>query len=94
MATKPNERPNTAQAKKMFYDWLDQERPWAHYDSMYDAMEQIVSAAANCFAGERLYTQAEMDKLSAETMRLTDGLAVHPEDFDGPCLCNECKSYG
>jgi len=25
---------------------------------------------------------------------LTKKVAVHPEGYDGPCLCGECQSYG
>ena len=45
-----------------------------------------------------LLTQAErITKLEADNkqlLELSENLDEHPEDYDGPCLCQLCKSYG
>jgi len=55
-------------------------------------MENIVEMAALYFADERKYSQEDMTKIYQNLLLVTDGLEEHPEGYDGPCLCNNCKS--
>ena len=85
---------STAQAKKSFYDYLDRERPWnkSGNQNMYTLMEEIVEKAALYFTGERKYSSQDMTKMEGMVIRLTENLSKHPDDYDGPCGCQECAS--
>ncbi len=85
---------STAQAKKMFYDWLDETRPWNNSKSredVYILMEEIVAKAAEIFHGEKTYSEESMRKFEDIVLRLTADLEHHPESYDGPCVCKECE---
>lgn len=80
--------PNMAYARKTFYDFLDKNRLWAQPGvNAYEMMEVIVDAAAWAFRGERRPTLEDVCTL----IRLTEHLDEHPADYNGPCLCVECR---
>lgn len=85
-----------AQARKFMADWLDAKRPWAHCQDggVYEMMEEIVDYAAFAFRGERRPTKEEVADLNRDLLRFTADLDSHPENYEGPCACAECRSYG
>jgi len=81
-------------ARKNFYDWLDRKRPWAQPENknVYRMMEEMVDAAAWCFRGDKRPTTEEVGELRRALCRFTRQLNEHPKDYDGPCMCAECRS--
>lgn len=78
----------------MFYDWLDDNRPWANHANMYEAMEKTVDYAAFAFRNDRHPTQEQVQALEKHLLRFTKALEIHPKNYDGPCMCRECLSNG
>ena len=39
-------------------------------------------------------TNADREYIERISLEASDGVAEHPKDFDLPCLCDLCKSYG
>lgn len=36
----------------------------------------------------------ELEVENKQLLELSENLDEHPEEYDGPCLCKLCKSYG
>lgn len=91
-AAKPFEVP-IAQARKMFYDYLDAQRPWARCKDggVYEMMEDIVDCAAHAFRRDIRPKKEDVDRMQRDLMRFTAELDTHPENYDGPCACAECR---
>ena len=89
---KPNQSfPSIAQGKKMLMDYMDSTRPWAKGSDIYAVMEDIANYAAFAFRNERTVTKEEVAKLERDLCRFTGLLNEHPDDYDGPCACLECR---
>lgn len=82
----------TSQARKILHDLMDSRRPWAHYDNVYDWMEEIVDMAEQAFTGRRRPTYKEWAEQEQTILKLTEPLKTHPEWHTGPCACEECRS--
>lgn len=79
-------------ARKRFGDWLDKTRPWAHPGcDAYQMMEQMVDMAAAYFRGYCRPTQQDIAALQADLLSVTALLTTHPEGYEGPCACRECR---
>ena len=86
---------SVAQARKFFYDYLDNTRPWAKPNvNVYEMMEEMVNKATVYFTDERVASVEEVDKLTAYLERFTADLTEHPEGYAGPCQCAECLQNG
>lgn len=83
--------PSTAHARKMLMDFMDSKRPWASCKDVYVMMEEIADYAAFAFHGDRRPTKEEVTAMERDLMRFTQPLSEHPEDYDGPCGCAECR---
>jgi hypothetical protein len=86
---------SVATARKMFYDWLDSHRPWARPENqgdVYSMMEKLVDAAAWCFRADKRPTNEEVRRLEKALHQFTKPLTEHPQDYDGPCMCADCRN--
>lgn len=86
--------PSIPHARKMLYDYLDDNRPWASTKDVYAMMEAIVDYAAFAFRDEIRPTKEDVRKMGVHLLRFTLPLTEHPENYDGPCDCAECRSSG
>ena len=84
--------PSVPQARKNFHDWLDNNRPWANSKDAYEIMEQIVDAAGYAFRGDVRVKREEVSEMERNLLRFTQDLKEHPDNYDGPCACEECRS--
>lgn len=86
---------SVAAARKMFYDWLDSHRPWAvpeNRGDVYSTMEKVVDAAAWCFRADKRPTSEDIHRLEQALFRFTTLYDTHPEGYEGPCNCADCRS--
>lgn len=86
--------PSLPHARKMLLDYMDTKRPWANCKDVYVAMEEIANYASYAFRSEHVPTKEEVAGLNRDLLRFTEALDSHPENYDGPCACSECRSYG
>ena len=87
--------PSIYAARKRFYDWLDERRLWARPGcDIYQAMEQMVDAAAVYFRFDCRLTQEDMKAVEADLLMLTATMSEHPAGYDGPCACEKCQAEG
>ena len=88
--------PGIEHAMHTFRVWLDKNRPWRNLpgaeSDVYKAIEKMAAHAAWCFRSHVCPTQTKIDELTLALHRFTKNLATHPDDYCGPCNCEECLS--
>jgi len=65
----------------------------SEYLAMADALDEIKDMPP-LTAEEWKELEAHGEHERAELFNRTMNESEHPEDYDGPCMCNECLSYG
>lgn len=83
--------PSVQHARKMLMDYMDSKRPWSNCQDVYVMMEDIANYASFAFRNDHVPTKDEVSVLESDILKITSILQEHPDEYQGPCNCAECR---